>query len=94
MARDHDCAVAECWEVGDWFVDFQRSLSCQEFERWLDLKAKLEAYTLDPNNADDISWGLEAKGIFTTRSLYRFILNRGGGFLTGLLGTFGNAKRL
>lgn len=32
MVRDPNAAVADCWDEGEWFVDFRRALSVREFE--------------------------------------------------------------
>jgi hypothetical protein len=61
----------------EWFIDFKRSLSFQDFERWSELKGELDRISLEYDQNDIMSWGLENKGLFTTKSLYRFILNGG-----------------
>ena len=37
LVRDPDIIFADCWVDNDWFVDFKRSLSMVEFERWSNL---------------------------------------------------------
>jgi len=34
MVRDPNATVADCWDEGEWFVDFRRALSVREFENW------------------------------------------------------------
>jgi hypothetical protein len=31
MARHPTCSVSDCWVEQDWFVDFRRALSSEEF---------------------------------------------------------------
>jgi hypothetical protein len=58
-------------------MDFKRSLSYQEHESWLHLQDMLQAVTIVPEHNDTVSWALERKGQFTTKSLYRFLTDRG-----------------
>jgi hypothetical protein len=58
-------------------MDFKRSLSIQEYNSWLDLKDKLQLIILEPEHNDSVSWALERKGQYTTKSLYRFLTDRG-----------------
>ena len=41
MVRMPNCTVAECYEEGDWNVDFKRALSAYEYNSWLNLYAEL-----------------------------------------------------
>jgi len=77
LVRDPDIIVADCWVDNDWFVDFKRSLSMLEFERWSKLKGELSNVSLEQDSNDIIRWGLEKKGHFTTKSLYRFMISGG-----------------
>lgn len=78
LVRNPDSVVADCWEEGECYVDFKRALSIQEYERWTQLKRELHNISLSVEDHDVVSWGLEKKGMFTTKSLYRFILDGGG----------------
>lgn len=42
-------SVADCSEEGFWVMDFERSLSRQEFDRWLDLLDSLNDISLTGN---------------------------------------------
>ena len=55
---------------------FKRALSSRDFDRWMDLKSILSATTLT-HNIDSVSWALDKSGHFTTKSLYRFLTDRG-----------------
>jgi len=88
MVSDPNCYVSECWDEGSWEMDFKRSLSIQEYNSWLDLKDKLQLIILEPEHNDSVSWALERKGQYTTKSLYRFLTDRG----VGLLNLSGNAS--
>lgn len=37
MTRDPHCSVSDCWEDGEWDMDFRRALSVQEYNEWLEL---------------------------------------------------------
>jgi hypothetical protein len=77
LARDPEVSVSECWVDGDWWIDFKRTLSAQDFGRWNELKGELSRITLDQDNSDVVTWGLERKGFFSTKSLYRFLTDGG-----------------
>jgi hypothetical protein len=48
-----------------------------ECNSWLDLTDKLQLVILEPEPNDSISWALEGKGQYITKSLYRFLTDRG-----------------
>lgn len=77
LAREPGITVADCWVDNDCFVDFKRSLSMLEFERWFELKGELSNVSLEQDSNDTIRWGLETKGHFTAKSLYRFMISGG-----------------
>lgn len=77
MVRDPNAAVADCWDEGEWFVDFRRALSVREFESWEKLHNLLLQITLEPDCNDVVTWALDKKGLYTTKSLYMFLSNRG-----------------
>ena len=58
LADNIECSVADCWIDDDWYVDFKRSLSTLEYERWLNLKAELSKVSLS-DRLDSISWAFE-----------------------------------
>jgi hypothetical protein len=76
FADNAECTVAECWVEDDWYIEFKRSLSSQEYVSWLDLKSILGEVSLSDRLAT-ISWALNKSRIFSTESLYRFITDRG-----------------
>ena len=78
MAREPACFVADCWEDGAWVIDFKRCLSIQEYDRWLGLLENLNDIALTDNKADSVIWDLDNKQQYSTKSLYRFITDRGG----------------
>ena len=69
--------VADHWVEDERTVDFRRSLSVRDFHRWIELKGELDSVVLEEENADLVFWGLEKKGFFSTKSLYRFITDGG-----------------
>jgi hypothetical protein len=76
FARDPDCVVTDCWDGDDWFIEFRRSLSAWEYDRWLELKLQLSDVTLS-SNRDNVVWALDKTKMFTTKSLYCFLTDRG-----------------
>ena len=77
LARDPEVIVADCWADNDWWVDFKRTLSVKDFERWSELKEELNKITLEEDNSDIVTWALEGKGGFSAKSLYRFLTDGG-----------------
>jgi hypothetical protein len=69
--------VSDCREDGYWIVDFKRSLSSQDYDRWLGLFQMLNDYSLTDNKTDCVQWAPEKMKMFTTKSLYRFLTDRG-----------------
>lgn len=53
-------------------MDFRRSLTAPEYNNWIELTNSLQGCTLESQVADAISWALEPKGQYSTKSLYRF----------------------
>ena len=58
-------------------MDFKRSLSVPEYNSWLELRDTLQGISLELDSNDSVSWALERKGQYTTKSLYRFLTDRG-----------------
>lgn len=77
MARYPGVSVADCWVEQDWYVDFCRALSSEEFQRWTLLYDELQHISLDESVNDKVIWALEKSTSYTTKSLYRFLTNRG-----------------
>jgi hypothetical protein len=77
LVKDPEATMSDCWVDDEWWVVFRRALSVTEFERWSELKGELEKITIDSDNRDVVSWGIENKGIFTTKSLYSFLTDGG-----------------
>jgi hypothetical protein len=77
LARDPNCYVCDCWEDGVWGVEFKRCLSVQQYDRWLGLLNMLNDCSLIDNRADSVLWALDKKNQFTTKSMYRFLTDRG-----------------
>lgn len=62
----------------EWDLDLRRRLGNEEVAEWDDLQEALSLVNL--SEADDVViWALEAKGTFTTKSLYRMMKNGGVG---------------
>ena len=76
MVRDPYSTVSECWVNQDWFIDFRRALSSEEFERWTWLYDELQHISLN-DSPDAVFWALDKSKSLTTKSLYRFLSNRG-----------------
>lgn len=57
-------------------MDFRRSLTVAEFQMWETLLNELASVGLNIDSQDEVIWALENKELFT-KSLYRFITNRG-----------------
>ena len=68
LTRELEISVADSWVEDEWFIEFKRSLSGQEYERWSELSTLIIMILLS---------GAESKGSYTTKSLYRFIMNGG-----------------
>jgi hypothetical protein len=77
LVRNPLCSVADCWQEGSWYVEFRRCLSVQSYNSWLSLLELLQDCTLTNNRADCVLWALDKKNQFTTKSLYRFLTDRG-----------------
>lgn len=71
-------------------MDFKRSLSPLEFNKWLTLKDMLDNFAMNRDERDKVLWGLDPKGVFTTRSLYNFKLS--GGFPNRVAGIVWKSK--
>ena len=61
LTRELEISVADSWVEDEWFIEFKRSLSGQEYERWSDLKGELNSITLDSDHHDIVIWGLRGR---------------------------------
>lgn len=57
LTRDTEIVEADCWSKNDWFIDFKRTLSAGEYERWLVLKEELLQFRFS-DNKDVVIWEL------------------------------------
>jgi hypothetical protein len=71
-----DKTVAEAFVGQRWDLHFNRSLDQQGVVEWQALEVILSGVVIS-DQEDSVTWSLEKKGIFTAKSLYRFILNPG-----------------
>jgi hypothetical protein len=73
---EQNCLVSECWDSGEWVMDFARPLSQNEARQWDSLLVLLQnSHIIDSN--DSVKWVLEKSGRYTTKSMYRYLLHRG-----------------
>uniref|UniRef100_A0A0A8ZMQ4 Reverse transcriptase zinc-binding domain-containing protein n=1 Tax=Arundo donax TaxID=35708 RepID=A0A0A8ZMQ4_ARUDO len=72
MCLDPDILVRDCWEDGEWNIEFRRSLNSSEMAIWEELLGKLQNIRLDESE-DIVFWALDKSLTYTTRSLYRFL---------------------
>lgn len=77
ICEDPVVLVADCWDHGEWTVNFRRSHSSREYTNWEELLGLLQNIDLDQEVRDDFTWALDSSKAFTTKSLYRFITHRG-----------------
>lgn len=71
------CTVVDCWNEGNWVMDFKQCLSCHEYYSWLGLLDSIQDIILTDNKADSVRWVLNKNNQFSTKSLYRFLTDRG-----------------
>lgn len=62
MVGEAEATVEDCWDGEEWYVDFIR---------------RLAIVALTPGTNDTIIWALKKSRMFSTKSLYRFITNKG-----------------
>ena len=68
--------VSDCWVDGEWRIDFRRSLDPSDLTQW-DHLLRVLAQTSISDTEDKVRWALEKKGVFSTRSMYHFLSDRG-----------------
>jgi hypothetical protein len=73
---EQNCLVSECWDSGEWVMDFARPLSQNEARQWDSLLVLLQNIHIIDSN-DSVKWVLEKSGRYTTKSMYRYLLHRG-----------------
>jgi len=69
--RYRDIMVGDCWNQ-EWDVSFRRTFGTGEVREWNRLLQKLDGVLLS-DQTEQVSWKLEKKGMYTTKSMYRFI---------------------
>jgi hypothetical protein len=72
MVRYPHCSVSECWDEENWYMEFRRALSVQEYDSWLNLTTDLQGCKPEGEANDIVFWALELKKYFSTKSLYSF----------------------
>ena len=77
LSRNPFCFASDCYERGSWVVEFKRCLSSRDYDSWLGLLHLHKDCSLIDNKADCTHWALDRKKNFSTKSLYRFLTNRG-----------------
>jgi hypothetical protein len=75
-SRDKCCLVSECYDKGDWYMDFRRTLTQGEAIQWEALVRQLKEVRLNEGR-DKMTWELEKTGVYSTKSMYRWLLHRG-----------------
>jgi len=68
--------ASEYWKDGDWSIDFRRSLTISERASWEELEKSLPTSLVD-DERDEVVWALDRTKVFSTKSLYSFLSNRG-----------------
>jgi hypothetical protein len=73
MVREPNISVADCVDEGQWEIEFRRTLSVGEYNRCLNLLNELQDINLS-SDQNYVFWALESNKIFSTKSLYRFLI--------------------
>lgn len=61
--------ICECWNQGQWSLNFRRQFGDSERDEWSQLITDTENLELDPGK-DVVRWALDKSGNFSTKSLY------------------------
>jgi hypothetical protein len=72
------CRVSDCWNEDEWTMKFSRPTSAAEAEQWDSMLIMLQSMLIT-GGKDDVRWVLEKSGVYTTRSMYKYMSHRGGG---------------
>ena len=76
MCANPRASVADCWDGENWIIPFRRSLTTTEKDDLDKLLLWLQPSSLSVG-LDNITWALENSKVFSTKSLYSFMTNRG-----------------
>lgn len=76
ICQDNKAKVADYFSGNSWDIKLKRNMRDAEKAEWDQLLESLKEVTLD-NEEDEVIWALEKNNIFSTKSLYRFLTNRG-----------------
>jgi hypothetical protein len=77
ICDDKEALVMDYWGEEGWEIGSRRSLTVRDVEQRGALLSSISNITLSSTSQDELEWGLDKSKIFTTKSLYRFITNRG-----------------
>lgn len=72
ICSNPDSFVDHCYNDGVWNIEFSRSLGAAEMLQWRDLITILKGVVLS-REKDSLIWGIGNHGIFSVKSLYRFL---------------------
>lgn len=76
ICLDNKAKVADYFSGDDWDIKLRRNLGEAEKAEWDQLLESLREVNLE-NEEDEVIWALEKNKPFSTKSLYRFLTNRG-----------------
>jgi len=76
LSNNKNGRVCQFYVNGDWNLNFRRTLGHHDLETWGILMDLLEDTHLN-NNQDLVTWGMEKSGVYTTKSMYRWLSHRG-----------------
>lgn len=74
---DKQATVRKFFDGENWCIGFNRGFTEADLETWNNLMRDLQPVPVEDGEADEVSWGLERAGHYTTQSLCRFITHGG-----------------
>jgi hypothetical protein len=76
MCNDKNSLVGDCYNQGEWVIEFRRTFGLGELAQWEEMLTEMRFVSIQEGH-DEIRWCLEKSGQYTTRSMYRFLIHRG-----------------
>ncbi|RLN34680.1 putative retroelement [Panicum miliaceum] len=73
FCEDPLATIADCWQDGEWDVNFRRTFSEEDMQLWEELLTVLHGVAMDSSQSDEVMWMLDKSRSFATKSMYRFL---------------------
>ena len=70
--ENKEILVGDCWDNGNWNINFRRTFGHLEVKEWESLMLELANVQIG-GDEDKVKWKMEKSGLYSTKSMYRLL---------------------